>query len=203
MMVFTHILVGILLGAVFSSVYPEFAPLVVYAGGLGGLFPDLDMVFTHRRTLHYPVMFSAIAIGLGLLIGVFPHVVAALLFVGVAAAALHCLMDILGGGKEMRPWLEQDDRAVYNHVTGGWVRPRRLIYDGSLKDLSIGVVSAAAAYYVLRPAFTLVLVVLVGFAVLYVVLRRWITRQISEEFTTFSSYIQYQLSKLRELLTSG
>lgn len=193
-MVFTHVLVGILLGAVFGAVFPAFTPLAVYAGILGGGLPDVDMVFTHRRTLHFPVGFSVAALVLGPFALVSPNPFSVFLFVAVLAAAIHCLMDTLGGGKEMRPWREVDDRAVYNHVTGEWINPRRIIYDGSARDLVISVTAAVGSLYLLRPRFVTTVVILLGFAILYAGLRRWIARQISEEFTTFSSYIQHHLS---------
>lgn len=195
-MVFTHILVGVLVGALFSIAIPEFGLLPVYAGLLGGAFPDLDMLMTHRRTLHYPVWFSVTSTLATLVLYFFTDSLVVFVAAFTLAAAIHCLMDTLGGGKEMRPWREVDDRAVYNHVAGDWIKPRRLVYDGSLKDLLLSGVSGGLAYYILRPRFRVFIVTVMLLAIVYAAIRRWITRRISEEFTTFSAFIQDRLSMI-------
>ncbi len=40
---------------------PEFASIALVAGLLGGVFPDLDLYAGHRKTLHFPVFYSAVA----------------------------------------------------------------------------------------------------------------------------------------------
>lgn len=186
-----------MIGALFSIFSQEYTVVAVYAGLLGGGFPDLDMVGTHRKTLHFPVGFSISTVVLSVLTVFFTQAVVVFLFVFSFAASVHCLMDILGGGKEMRPWRETDERAVYNHVSGAWIRPRRIVYDGSIKDLSISIVSGGATLYLLDSEFTSLVVVLLVLGTVYTALRRWITRQISEEFDTFSSFIQHWLSRVR------
>jgi len=57
----THVLGGMLLAAPLVRVAPELAPIGFVAGFLGGLFPDLDMYVGHRKTLHFPVYYSAFA----------------------------------------------------------------------------------------------------------------------------------------------
>lgn len=200
-MVFTHILVGILIGAVVSVFSPEVSTLAVYAGAIGGGFPDLDMALTHRKTFHYPVVFSIAAAGLVLLTLLYTNPAVMFIFVLVLAAATHCLMDILGGGKEMRPWREIDDRAVYNHISGNWIKPRRIVYDGSFKDLIISILSAGIIFYILRPRFVIFTASLLVIAIIYFLLRRWVTRKISEDFTTFSSYIQHWISEIWTRIT--
>ncbi|WP_276261538.1 metal-dependent hydrolase [Haloglomus litoreum] len=192
-MVFTHVLVGILLGAIAAGALPGATAVAVTAGGLGGFFPDLDMLFVHRKTLHFPVVFSLLALVTGGIAALEPAPVTLAAFVFLLAASLHSLMDTLGGGKEMRPWRETDDRAVYDHVSGRWLTPRRLIYDGSLPDLGMAVVAGGFAVYLLPGGYTLPVLALLFVAGIYTVLRRWITRVISEEFDTFSEYIQYRL----------
>lgn len=193
MMVFTHVLVGVLFGAVLASVAPGSTAGLVGAGLVGGLFPDVDMLFVHRKTLHFPVLYSLAAVALGVAVVATGSGPAALLFAAGVAAAVHCLMDTLGGGKEMRPWRETDDRAVYDHVTRRWIRPRRLFYDGSLPDLCLAVVAGTGAMWTLPSQFSAPVLALVGVSVVYTGLRRAITEWIPEEYATFSAYIQSRL----------
>jgi len=93
----------------------------------------------------------------------------------------------------MRPWLETDDRAVYNHVTQSWIRPKRVFYDGSIADLGLSVCLAAVLVVMLPMGYKIVVGITLACGIVYTVLRRWITRQISDEYGTFSEYIQYKL----------
>jgi hypothetical protein len=195
-MIFTHVLLGALIGAVYSLLASDYTTVAVFAGILGGGFPDLDMALTHRKSFHYPIISSVIAVIAGVLVVLVPSVWTVFLFFFLLAAAVHSVTDILGGGKEMRPWLEMDERAVYNHITDEWVRPRRIIYDGSIPDLAISVITAAVLFYLLPSSFDPLIATILGLGIVYAILRRWITRQISEEFETFSAYIQHWLSAL-------
>lgn len=195
-MVFTHVLVGVLLGAIAASAAPGVTAVAVAAGALGGLFPDLDMLFVHRRTLHFPVLFPLLAVAAVAVAALVPGPGTVFASVFLLAAGAHSLMDILGGGKEMRPWRETDDRAVFDHVSGRWFAPRRLVYDGSTPDLAMAVVAGGLAVYALPGGYTPPIVALVVVAAIYTLLRRWITRAISEEFDTFSEYIQYRLRRV-------
>lgn len=79
---------------------PEFANVALLAGLLGGVLPDLDLYVGHRRTLHYPVYFSALAaVGLPIAIAI-PRTatIAAAFF--LLGAAVHSLADALGRGRE-------------------------------------------------------------------------------------------------------
>lgn len=190
MMVFTHVLMGALLGVGISLVVPTSESAAITAGLLGGAVPDLDMVFTHRRTFHFPVVSTVLALGVGsvVLLWPVPPVIAAFSF--VLAAAVHSLTDILGGGKEMRPWRETDDRAVYNHVTDRWIAPRRVFYDGSIADLGLSLLIGGMALFAVGGVFRYVVGFVLLLGVVYTAVRRWITTQISEEHQTFSGYIQ-------------
>lgn len=139
----THALVGAALGASVATVSPELAPVAALAGFAGGLAPDLDLYAGHRKTLHFPVYFSLLAV---------PAVAAALLWTGPAtvalalflvAAALHSVSDVIGGGLELRPWEGTSDRGVYSHYHGTWIAPRQWIrYDGAPEDFALGTVVA-------------------------------------------------------------
>jgi hypothetical protein len=50
MMATTHALVGVLLGSASLFVAPELAPIAVFAGLAGGVFPDFDLYSGHRKT---------------------------------------------------------------------------------------------------------------------------------------------------------
>ncbi len=62
MMATTHALAGLLLGAVALLVAPDFASVAMLAGFAGGVFPDLDLPGKHRKTLHFPVYYSVLAV---------------------------------------------------------------------------------------------------------------------------------------------
>jgi len=52
-----------------------------------------------------------------------------------SGVAIHCVMDALGGGVELRPWEATSERGVYNHASGHWIRPRRWVrYAGAPED---------------------------------------------------------------------
>ncbi|WP_435076861.1 hypothetical protein [Halococcus sp. AFM35] len=118
----THALAGVALAALVAS---EQAGVALPAGFVGGLFPDLDLYVGHRKTLHFPVYYWPLALAGGVLvaIGTGPATVGLACF--LLAAALHSTMDAFGGGLELRPWEATSERAVYNHYTGRWHRPRR------------------------------------------------------------------------------
>lgn len=194
MMVFTHVLLGVALAAVISLAHPVNPTTLVLVGIVGGGFPDVDMLFIHRKTLHSPIIYSVVS-GIAVVLYVFSNSpVVLFLLLGFSAAALHSVMDILGGGKEMRPWRETDDRAVYNHITKDWVRPLRVFYDGSVPDLLLAVSLGAIAGWLLPRTLWPVILSLVLFSILYTVARRAVTRWIPEEYPTFSSYIQEVLT---------
>jgi hypothetical protein len=149
MMATTHALFGVVLATATMSVAPEFAPVALVAGVAGSVFPDLDLYAGHRRTLHYPVYYAVAAVAaVGLAVAV-PVAETVGFAVFLAGAAAHSLMDVFGGGLELRPWEAQSDRAVYDHYRGEWVAPRRWIrYDGAPEDLLVAAVFGAPAFVV-------------------------------------------------------
>ncbi|USZ67346.1 metal-dependent hydrolase [Halorussus salilacus] len=137
MMGTTHAAAGVTLAAPLVALAPELAPVAALAGMAGGVFPDLDLLSgQHRRTLHFPVYYSAAAAATAAaaLLAPAPATVAVAFF--LVSAAVHCVADAAGGGLELRPWEATDDRGVYVHPAGRWVAPRRWIrYDGAPEDL--------------------------------------------------------------------
>nr|WP_276298961.1 metal-dependent hydrolase [Halorussus sp. DT80] len=133
----THAAMGVALSAPLVVLAPELAPIAALSAFVGGVFPDLDLFSgQHRRTLHFPVYYSTagLVVGGAALFRPSPETVGAACF--LLSAAVHCVADAVGGGLELRPWEATDDRGVYVHPAGRWVRPRRWVrYDGAPEDL--------------------------------------------------------------------
>lgn len=169
----THALAGFLLGAVALRLGLP-GPLVVASAVAGSVAPDLDLYYGHRRTLHYPILYPLATIVVGavaVVSGGLPLAIAATVF--LLGATVHVWTDVLGGGLELRPWEGNSDRAVYDHVRGRWIAPRRLVaYDGSPADLALaGLLTVLAAPFYDGLA-ELVVFALVGVSMVYVLLRR-------------------------------
>jgi hypothetical protein len=148
MMALTHGFVGLAVATLVLPVVPEpVAPtLVLAAAFVGGVLPDLDVLATHRRTLHYPVISSLLAVATlaVFLVTASPWTLLAGVFLG--AAALHSLSDVLGGSAERAPWDPVTEFGVYNHVLRRWHRPRRFVrYSGAPEDFLLGAAFAAVA----------------------------------------------------------
>lgn len=173
MMLPTHVLVGIALALPVAVAFPEFTGIALCSGVLGGVLPDLDLYAGHRKTLHFPVYYSVFGL-LAILIALFvqtPLPIAAA--IGLSAAAAHSLMDIFGGGLELRPWEATSDRAVYDHHHGYWIVPRRWVrYDGAPEDLLLTLSIAGPLLFVLDDIFRGIVVTAVVIAVVYAAFRR-------------------------------
>jgi hypothetical protein len=173
MMLPTHALAGMALGLPLVVLAPELAPVALVGGFIGGIVPDLDLYAGHRRTLHYPTLYPIAALPLALLaLAVTTPVAVAVAFV-LLGAALHCRMDLYGGGLELRPWEGTSERAVYDHVDGEWLPPRRLVaYDGSKGDLAITAAIGVPLLLFAEPPLTAVVAITIAVGVVYVLLRR-------------------------------
>jgi hypothetical protein len=175
MMATTHALVGAAIAAVTAVVLPENTPIVLAAAVVGSVFPDLDLYAGHRRTLHYPAYYW-VAVAVALVVAALspgPLALAAVLF--LLGAAVHSGMDAFGGGLELRPWEANSDRAVYDHLNGRWIPPRRWIpYDGAPEDLVLAGVLSAPAFVVFGedPLIRAGLLGVLGVSISWVVLRR-------------------------------
>ncbi len=171
MMAMTHALAGLVLAALAVGVGGD--PVTVAAVGLAGsLFPDLDIYAGHRKTLHYPV-YGWFPAGLAVVLAVAVPTNATLaLATFLVAVALHPVMDIYGGGLELRPWEGRSERAVYSHYHGRWLAPKRLVpYDGSPRDLGTAAVLAVPTMTLPEPVPAFALALLMVGAV-YVALRK-------------------------------
>jgi hypothetical protein len=123
--------------------------------------------------LHFPVYFSAAAVGAALVAVAAPTTVTVAAALFLAAAALHSAMDALGGGLELKPWLGTSERAVYSHYHRRWIRPRRWVrYDGAPEDLLVAVAFAAPSVYVLDGVAQTGVIAAVAVSALYVLVRK-------------------------------
>ncbi|SFB79170.1 hypothetical protein SAMN05444422_10231 [Halobiforma haloterrestris] len=173
MMATTHVFVALVAVAPFAVVAPEFALPLSIGAVLGGLAPDLDVLFDHRRTLHFPVAGFPSA----LVAGAIALETRSPTAVGLAAFALgawlHAGSDAIGAGPELDPWNNSSDRAVYDHVRGRWIRPRRWIrYDGAPEDAGLAVSLGVASLFVFDGWMTPVVVAGVAISLCYALFRR-------------------------------
>nr|WP_223174193.1 metal-dependent hydrolase [Halorubrum aquaticum] len=169
----THATVGLAIAAPISALAPDLAPAALAGALAGSVLPDLDLYSGHRRTLHYPTVYALLAAPAVVLAAVSTLPAAVALAAFLVGAAVHCRMDRYGGGLELRPWEENSDRAVYDHVRGRWRRPKRWIrYDGSPGDLTLLVALTLPLLVVLEGPFRLVAAAALAVGVTYVALRR-------------------------------
>ncbi|UPW01232.1 metal-dependent hydrolase [Halorussus gelatinilyticus] len=174
MMNTTHTAMGLTLAAPLVLVAPELAPVAALAGLAGGVFPDLDLLSgQHRRTLHFPVYYgvAGVAASGAALLAPTEWTVAAAFF--LLSAALHCVTDAAGGGLELRPWEATDDRGVYVHPAGRWIRPRRWVrYDGAPEDLLLTAVFSIPGLLLFDGLVRALTVVGLAASVVYVAVRK-------------------------------
>ena len=196
MMATTHALVGFALGALATALGVPAGPALL-AAVAGSVLPDFDLYAGHRRTLHFPVLYP-IAAAAGVVValatgGWLPATLAALLLLG---AALHTTADVFGGGLELRPWEGTSDRAVYDHVRGRWIAPRRWVrYDGAPEDLLLAGGLAAVAYPFTAsvPLAEWAILALLGVSAVYVLLRRVLARLAAQIAGTLPPRVREQL----------
>ncbi len=173
MMLPTHVLIGLALALPVAVAVPEHADIALTAGLLGGLIPDLDMYIGHRKTLHYPVYYSALAAVAAPVAALVPTTATIAVAIGLLGAAAHSVMDVFGGGLELRPWEATSSRAVYNHYHDRWLAPRRWIrYDGAPEDLVLSIAVAGPLLFALDGTLRMVVGAAVLVAVVYTAVRR-------------------------------
>ncbi|WP_416840163.1 metal-dependent hydrolase [Haloferax sp. DFSO52] len=173
MMATTHALAGVALGTAVWALVPEAGILPVLAAALGGLFPDFDLYAGHRKTLHFPVYFSALAVPAVAIAALNPTTTTLAVALFISAAALHSASDIFGGGLELKPWLGTSERAVYDHWNGRWLAPKRWVrYDGSPEDLALALAFAVPPVVVFDGMVQTVVIGAVAVSGVYVLLRK-------------------------------
>ncbi|ESS10083.1 MAG: putative membrane-bound metal-dependent hydrolase (DUF457) [uncultured archaeon A07HN63] len=164
MLTSTHALSGAAVGALTAVIAPELLPAAVVVGLLAGVAPDLDLLWTHRKTTHFPVYGAVATLAVGLVAAATGGSFALLLAVAAAAFSLHPLMDVLCGGVEVRPWEATSERAVYDHARRRWLRPRRLVrYAGAPEELlltaGVGLPVVVVTTDTLRQSMVVIIVV--------------------------------------------
>lgn len=169
----THALGGMLVALPVVLAAPEFAGVALVAGFLGGVFPDLDLYVGHRKTLHFPVYYSALAVTALLVAVLAPATATVAVALFLLGAAVHSVSDIFGGGLELRPWEATSDRAVYDHHRDRWISPKRWVrYDGSPGDLLLSVAMGVPLLLAFDGALRWVVVSALVVAVTYAAVRR-------------------------------
>jgi hypothetical protein len=173
MMATTHVFAGLALVAPVAAAVPTLSSPLAVGAIVGGLAPDLDLVLEHRRSLHFPVAglpVAGLAVGAAVLAPSSPAVAVA---AAVVAAWLHAASDVLGDGPEMNPWTDVGDRAVYDHVRGRWLRPRRWVrYDGAPEDGVLALALAVPALLVFEGWIVSAVVSCLAVSLGYVLVRR-------------------------------
>lgn len=183
MMAVTHGLIGLLLAITSIAIWPEMIFYAALGGYLGGIFPDLDLAFNHRKTFHFPVIFSISTLMMGLIIILYPSIVSIAVFYFFLSAAIHSWIDIFGGGLEARPWIPSDDRGVYSHTLEKWFKPKRWIrYDGSPEDLLLSTLIAIPCYLFYSNIFQDLVVLTLLTGGIYTILRKKIVDWAPDRF---------------------
>lgn len=182
MMATTHGYAGLALVVPLAVLVPELALPAAVGAIAGGIFPDFDVAFEHRRTLHFPVYYGVLTV---------PAVLAALLWpapltVGVAAftaaAWIHSASDALGGGPELDPWRNPCDEGVYDHARQRWLTARRYVrYDGSPEDFLLGGMLAIPALLVFDGAVQALVLAGLIVSLGYTIVRRRIPDWVPEQ----------------------
>ena len=169
----THALSGMIISLPLFYFKPELAYIGLISGLIGSVFPDSDMYWGHRKTLHYPVYYSVLAF-LSLtafLIYTTPATLAISFF--LIGCTIHTLSDILTAGLELKPWKQQSKKAVYNHYSQEWIEPKHIIaYDGSKGDLAILLSLSIPLLFILGPKSKLFVFTMVIIGIIYSLLRK-------------------------------
>lgn len=182
-MAVTHALIGLFLAISSILVWPEMVFYAALGGFIGGIFPDLDLAFNHRKTFHYPVIFSISTAMMVLLVLLSPSIVSIAVFYFFLSAAVHSWIDIFGGGLEARPWIPSDDRGVYSHTLEKWFEPKRWIrYDGSPEDLVLSTMIAVPCYIFYTGIFRDIIILTLLIGGVYTLLRKKIIDWAPERF---------------------
>lgn len=203
MNVATHILVGGALGSAASHLSGIDPLLMIAAGMIGGLFPELDFLYgEHRRTLHLPFLYLLASVPVLIVATFYP--VAGLMALMLVSAGAHSFMDIFAGA-ELRSWdrSEWQEGAVYDHIRKKWISPRRIAYGGSIND---NIIAFGSALYLFFSSWQLSVkaaaVALMGLSVLYSIgIRRFSDRYVGE-FDTLNKYVRWRVKAFLRTLHS-
>jgi hypothetical protein len=179
----THAFAGLTMAVAVAAVAPEVAIPAAIGGLAGGIFPDLDLLADHRRTLHFPVYYWVPAIGTSGVALIDPTAVTVAIALFFLSAALHSASDVLGGGLELRPWLGKAEKGVYVHASRRWVRPKQWIrYDGAPEDLVLATLLAVPGLVTFDGYIRTIVFVALAISVVYTVTRKKLVEVVPERF---------------------
>jgi hypothetical protein len=177
MMATTHAFVGLALASAYAALGGDHATAAAVGALAGGVFPDLDLVAEHRKTLHFPEYYAVLAAASVPVALVVESAVAVGAGAFLVSAAVHAITDAFGGGIEARPWRAESDRAVFLHTRDAWARPRRYVrYDGAPEDLAVGVAFAIPGWVAFAGWVRSVIVLGVLLSGVYVLVRKRLPR---------------------------
>lgn len=175
MMATTHAAMGLALAAALYPFAPELASAAAVGAIIGGLLPDLDVVFEHRKSLHYPVFYGGPTVVFAGVFVLTPSGLTAATGFFFLSAWLHSATDIIGGPPDLRPWERTTNKGVYVHALGRWVPAREFIrYDGAPEDLLLLIVFALPGLVVFDGVIWWATVTGLVISAVYVLLRKQI-----------------------------
>lgn len=166
-------MMGLGIAAVVVTVYPELSAVIAVASLIGAVFPDLDMPFEHRKTLHFPVYYSLVGVIALPFFVLMPSTLTASVAFFFLNAGIHSLVDYFGCGLEPRPWEATNDQAVYVHYTRQWLAPRRWVrYDGAPEDLYLTLLMGIPLLMIYTGPMKTVIAATILVGALYTMVRR-------------------------------
>lgn len=192
----THFLVGAGTGLLVGTTLGlENAVLIAVAGAVA---PDLDELFgIHRRTLHWPFLGT----GAGLIF-ISTYLLIGSNFLGLSGIfmfsfGLHALMDWFAGA-EIRSWRPSERRknAVYDHLNGRWLSPKRWMPGAGLRDIAFS--SILAALFFLKGSELMQKASLAGAAgiLMFGFANQVLARIYLDDFNTWTGFIDEKEKKL-------
>ncbi len=173
MMTTTHGLIGLLTAIPMVFVSPELSFFALLGGMIGGVFPDFDLFFEHRKTLHFPFCYAIAAAVLSGVFVVYTSPLTAALFFFAIAASLHSLLDMVSCGLASNKKMEIGDSSIYNHVKGKWSSSHTVIrYDGSPEDVSVSIFTGIPSIILLEGMYEQAAIFFLTISIIYFVFRR-------------------------------
>ena len=190
MMLPTHIVMGGFIGLVLSLIDPSKASLYIYIGMFAGIIPDFDIFLEHRKTLHRPLEYLMVFTALVFSYALFQLNSVLALAALFGSMSIHCIFELFGQGKTMNPDLKTDDRGVYNHLAQNWLKPKRIVKVGSMKDLLILTVFSIPLMFYASTSIIIVTISTLASGVLMVLLNDWLTKNLLSDYDRFSEVLQ-------------
>lgn len=176
-MLSTHVLAGGVLGLVFSVFTPYSASLLVMMGMIFSTFPDLDVLFEHRKTFHRPFQYSLLFLLLLFSLFFYQSLVLTLLTAGIGSITLHSISEIFSQGRNLGSG-GKNEKAVFNHPSGSWIEARDLVRVGGRLDLLLSLL----LFIPLFMAGSLLVKIAAGVTIFYGSLHYIFNSSVKEEF---------------------